>query len=992
MSQQKKSLKKGEASHPQEKVSTSNPPPNLPRNKSTPPSSPMTLTNNSNITEAGQYNYGRRRSSHLVRPERHRPRRTMINDNRRERMAPVREEKIKKIENISLSKKIYKFFKYGEIDGSPFSYWALFARIITFWAPSYLLSKLGGMKQPMVTLCLIIAFVSGILGFLSVGFRNLTCPSEEEKNRIPFSQQVPPNNELKRTLIDNPIIYGKIYDFNKLHDFFFNTLQMNLTNDYKYADLSAIFDNTNGKCDEFNKRHNVTRNCKVKNPFGEDSLYTSTGTCIPVKNLKMKPIATLAFEWDDLKPNNLNNWNPKLFVYSGTVMNLSSYFNDTIDDNNRLNQNSPEYFVNRQFFEVLYTNYTNDKPRSKDISRLVTYSTEMTNVIQCISSRYQAGVISTQTAGCYINTIIMLISVGTVVALTLVRFIMSLLFGLILSRKLTNVSKPGKTANKLLYTVMLVTVYSEDKQGLRTTLDSLVTTDYSDKHKLFFIVVDGMIKGKGNKHYTSDICIGLLDLDPEISNVDPCSYIAIADGEKRFNRAKVYAGHYSRKGHRAPVILVVKIGSEKEAKSPKPGNRGKRDSQMIVMNFFERVYFDERFTELDYELFWKIYYLMGITADSFELLLMVDADTKVAPSSLTYLVSAMKKDPSIMGCCGETRIANKTESWVTGIQVYEYYISHHLGKSFESVFGGVTCLPGCFCMYRLKAPKDGAWVPILSNPDIVSEYQKDVVTTLHEKNLLLLGEDRYLSTLMLRNFPHRKMLFIPQAICHTTVPNTFSVLLSQRRRWINSTVHNLLELVLVSDLCGIACLSMQFVIFLDIIGTVVLPSALVFTFYLIFTSVFNDYIQILPLLLLILILGLPGVLVIITTRKIIYVLWMFVYLLALPIWNFILPLYAYWHFDDFSWGETRKVLGDTRKDEHGDIKGKFDSSKLKIKAFEEWEYEHQCMVKSLKKHQRKLDKKINKKNGKGTYSKSSKHTESTKPLSHDQPPLTHLIL
>ncbi|CAG8759746.1 17569_t:CDS:2, partial [Gigaspora margarita] len=976
MFQQEKSLKRGEASRPQEKVSisnfSSNPPSNLPRNKSKPPSSIMTHTNNpknADMTETGQNNhpnyYARRRSSHaLVRPERHRPRRTMIN-NRTERVTPVKK---KKDENDSFLKKIFKFFKNGEINDSPFSYWALSARIITFWAPSYLLSKLGGMKQPKVTLCLIIAFVSSILGFLSIFFHNLTCPSESEAYRIPFSQEDPPS---KRTFIDNPIIYGNVYDFDKLRNFF-NILHINLTNDYKNADLSAIFDNTKGQCDKFDKLHNVTLNCKVKNPFGEDSLYTSTGNCIPITNLNLKPIATLAFRWQDLEPNSLNDWKPKLLLYSGIVMDLSSYFNDTTDDNNRIDQNSPQYFVNNQLFEVLYTNFTNGKPRSRDISRLVTYSNEMQDIISCISSRYQFGVIFTLTAGCYLNAIVMLISVGTVVILTLVRIIMAILFGLILSRKLIKASKPGKMADKPLYTIMLVTVYSEDKHGLRTTLDSLVTTDYSDKHKLFFIVADGMIKGKGNKHFTSDICIGLLDIDPEMRNVTPCSYIAIADGEKRLNRAKVYAGHYSRKGHRAPAILVVKIGSEGEANNPKPGNRGKRDSQMIVMNFFERVYFNERFTELDYELFWRIYYLMGVTADRFELLLMVDADTKVSPSSLTYLVSAMKKDPTIMGCCGETRIANKTESWVTAIQVYEYYISHHFGKAFESVFGGVTCLPGCFCMYRLKAPKDGAWVPILTNPDIVSEYQKNDVTTLHEKNLLLLGEDRYLSTLMLRNFPRRKMLFIPQAICHTIVPNTFSVLLSQRRRWINSTIHNLLELVLVSDLCGIACLSMQFVIMLDIIGTVVLPSALCFTFYLIFTSVFDDYIQILPLVLLILILGLPGMLVIITTHKIVYLLWMFVYLLALPIWNFVLPLYAYWHFDDFSWGETRKVLGDTGKDEHGDAKGKFDSSKLKIKALEEWEYERQCMVKSLNKHRGKLDK-IKRKSSKGPSSKSSKN-------------------
>jgi Chitin synthase len=111
----------------------------------------------------------------------------------------------------------------------------------------------------------------------------------------------------------------------------------------------------------------------------------------------------------------------------------------------------------------------------------------------------------------------------------------------------------------------------------------------------------------------------------------------------------------------------------------------------------------------------------------------------------------------------------------------------------------------------IKAPKGeaGYFVPILANPDIVSRYQENIVDTLHKKNLLLLGEDRYLSTLMLKTFPRRKQIFVPQAICKTIVPDSFKVLLSQRRRWINSTVHNLMELVLVRDLCGTFCLSMQ---------------------------------------------------------------------------------------------------------------------------------------------------------------------------------------
>jgi len=34
---------------------------------------------------------------------------------------------------------------------------------------------------------------------------------------------------------------------------------------------------------------------------------------------------------------------------------------------------------------------------------------------------------------------------------------------------------------------------------------------------------------------------------------------------------------------------------------------------------------------------------------------------------------------------------------------------------------------------------------------------------------------------------------------------------------------------------------------------------------------------------------------------------MLVYLISLPIWNGVLPAYVFWHFDDFSCGQTRKI-------------------------------------------------------------------------------------
>jgi chitin synthase len=41
--------------------------------------------------------------------------------------------------------------------------------------------------------------------------------------------------------------------------------------------------------------------------------------------------------------------------------------------------------------------------------------------------------------------------------------------------------------------------------------------------------------------------------------------------------------------------------------------------------------------------------------------------------------------------------------------------------------------------------------------------------------------------------------------------------------------------------------------------------------------------------------------------------WMVFYILAIPAFSFLLPLYSFWRMDDFSWGATRVVLGEKGK-------------------------------------------------------------------------------
>ncbi|CAG8501006.1 7695_t:CDS:2 [Paraglomus occultum] len=813
----------------------------------------------------------------------------------------------------------------GKKESTAWDPWVLFSRIITFWAPGTLLSSVGlGDKQSQqawrekIALCFIALVMGGIVAFLTVGFTLVLCPQSQANNPEQFLRFADPANgglvgiwgwQFNATNMKGS--FGAVQPGQDVTGFFRRTVaEIPACNKPEIQNFAAI------------KQEFCVKTPSIPNPCSDGDFTTEVIAGLGLVNTTKR----VGYDWKQLA--DLKNY----LVIDGNVLNLDQYVTA-----------NPNPIQGDDLDAAIRTVLGTDHPEGgKDATRLFFGRENLKSTVNCLVSKYYAGHIDKATIGCFTSQLFLYVSLTVILSIVMTRFIMAVIFDWFISHRLAREPKtsgkqvispqvlPGgarsggaapwihrndsgtvaktitmDTVGKDLYTVLLVTCYSEGEEGLRVTCESMAATDYPDDRKLLFLICDGVITGSGNSQSTPDICVSLMKLLPEFENPQPKSYIAVAAGNKQHNRAKVFAGHFPYKGRMVPMVTVVKCGNPDEEGKPKPGNRGKRDSQLILMNFFSRVTYNDRMSELDYDLFTKCHRLMGVTPDFFEIVLMVDADTKVYENSLRLLINCMCNDPLIMGLCGETKIANKRDSWVTAIQVFEYYISHHLGKGFESVFGGVTCLPGCFCMYRLKARKgDDDWVPIITKPEIVQEYSQNIVETLHQKNLLLLGEDRFLTTLMLRNFPYRKMMFCPQAICKTIVPDEFKVLLSQRRRWINSTIHNLMELVLVRNLCGTFCFSMQFVVFMELIGTVVLPVAIMLTYSLIISMILHppkDFASAIPLLMLAMVLGLPAILILLTTRKLVYISWMSVYLLALPVWNFILPTYAYWHFDDFSW-------------------------------------------------------------------------------------------
>ncbi|ORY01252.1 hypothetical protein K493DRAFT_209876 [Basidiobolus meristosporus CBS 931.73] len=542
----------------------------------------------------------------------------------------------------------------------------------------------------------------------------------------------------------------------------------------------------------------------------------------------------------------------------------------------------------------------------------------------CLQNLFYVGVVDTRnSAQCKFSNYVLLacsIFLGSV-----------LLFKFLAALQLGSIREPEDQDK---FVVCQVPCYTESEDSLRRTIDSLTVLKYDDKRKLLFIVADGMIVGGGNDRPTPRIVLDILGVDP---SVDPeaLAYKALGEGNHQLNMAKVYSGLYECAGHVVPYLVVVKVG--KPTERSRPGNRGKRDSQLILMHFFNKVHFNKEMCPLELEMYHQIKDVIGVDPFYYEFVLMVDADTIVMSDSLNHMIACMLHDTKIMGICGETQLMNEKATFITMIQVYEYFISHHLNKAFESLFGSVTCLPGCFCMYRFRTPTKNQ--PLLVANAVIEDYSENKVDTLHKKNLLSLGEDRYLTTLMLKHFNYNKMTFTPAAKCQTNAPDTWSVLLSQRRRWINSTVHNLAELLYLEELCGFCCFSMRFVVFLDLLSTIIMPIQCIYLGYLIY-KVASDpsAVPLVSLLLLACIYGFQ-VFIFLLKRQWQHIGWMIIYLISLPVFSMFLPIYSFWHFDDFSWGNTRVVLGEKGKVAHVSSEESFDPSSIPLKKWSDYEQE-----------------------------------------------------
>ncbi|KAL5035310.1 hypothetical protein BDV3_005263 [Batrachochytrium dendrobatidis] len=815
---------------------------------------------------------------------------------------------------------------------------------LTWWIPTCLISCLFGKRRPdvqiawreKVALCTLIFLMCATMLFLIVGLGQVLCP----KQNILSEGEVSTHNSLTDAYV---IINGNYYDIKDI-------VKSHVQTSSSFIGSAAFVSTVLGRdvSAMFYPANLPQKYCpNMRLPAGWDSVYQRNNQGTPQtwyyhtngQNPSVPPpdyIGAMTYmkkgqvarSSDWMSSFTSSDSNHKLIVAWGRVYDISTYYDAS---NVGALGDGPGFFgpLVKQVFDAFSKTSMAGRDATSTLNQLIKPQfggpVAFANFKTCMDNLFMTGTVDTRDSiKCVLPNYIMLTASVIMVAVIGFKFLGAL--------QLTSKVVPESHSK---FVICQVPCYTEDETSLKKTIDSIARTQYDDKHKLLFIVCDGMIIGAGNDRPTPRIVLDILGVDSSI-DPDTHSFQSIGAGLKEHNMGKVYSGLYETEGRFVPFIVVIKVGTPAERN--RPGNRGKRDSQMVLMRFLNRIHFNAPMAPLELELMHHMKNIIGVHPSLYEYVLMVDADTEVLPDSLNLLVSSMIVDARVMGICGETQLANEQESWVTMIQVYEYYISHHLAKAFESLFGTVTCLPGCFCMYRIRSNSASRQIPLLVSPQVINDYSENNVDTLHMKNLLELGEDRYLTTIMLKHFPTLKTKFASGALCRTGAPEKWSVFLSQRRRWINSTVHNLFELVFLSDMCGVCCFSMRFVVFLDLFATFLQPSALIYIVYLIYAACTNTSgsFPTISLIMLATIYGLQMI-IFILKREWQHVGWMIIYLLAMPVFGFYVPLYAFWHFDDFSWGNTRMVVGDNGKSTAyaADAGETFDPSLIPLQRWDE---------------------------------------------------------
>lgn len=159
----------------------------------------------------------------------------------------------------------------------------------------------------------------------------------------------------------------------------------------------------------------------------------------------------------------------------------------------------------------------------------------------------------------------------------------------------------------------------------------------------------------------------------------------------------------------------------------------------------------------------------GVKLSKNEIIIFIDSDSFIDPSCVRHLVKCFV-EKRIGAVSGHTDVHNANENLLTKMQAVRYFVAFKVYKAAESIFGSVTCCPGCCSAYRKEYI-----LPILDK--WLNQKFFGVNCTF--------GDDRSLTNFVIRKYD---AVYVPEAKAVTVVPNTLKKYVKQQQRWKKSWI------------------------------------------------------------------------------------------------------------------------------------------------------------------------------------------------------------
>ncbi|KAK4221023.1 chitin synthase-domain-containing protein [Podospora fimiseda] len=334
--------------------------------------------------------------------------------------------------------------------------------------------------------------------------------------------------------------------------------------------------------------------------------------------------------------------------------------------------------------------------------------------------------------------------------------------------------------------IYVLACYNETPEECTKSLDSLVAQTNISNHKQgIMIICDGKVRGPGMEKTTAASLLEDILINPTDRRIIRNAYTGW-DGQPM--DVEVSQGIYRNS---LPFLCIVK-----------QSNQGKRDSLIVIRSFLLK--YNRRFTHPNQPMifFPRFFKHMAnwLSKKCFipevSCLIGMDCDTRFAPDCVTHLLDTARINPEkTHGVCGYVAVDfSVTSNWNLWslYQSAEYSVAQGLRRLHQSIATKkVSCLPGCCQLLKITEETCGDEILLVKfgyHPTPLDNMLKQIRATA--------SEDRNHVCLMLTEYPKVQTHQALFAKAYTDVPHSWSVFLSQRRRWTLGATSNDLLLTL----------------------------------------------------------------------------------------------------------------------------------------------------------------------------------------------------